>query len=69
MLASGASWPSGLRAQQSVLIQYVCGYEDVPEDLKTAIKMMVAHWYENREAQEMPPEAKRLLWPFRVLIL
>lgn len=72
LLASGGSWPSGLRAQQGFLVEFVAGYGDasaVPEDIKTAILMMVAHWYENREAQEMPAGAKRLLASHRVVSL
>jgi uncharacterized phiE125 gp8 family phage protein len=43
----------------------------VPEAIKTAIKMMVAHWYANREtvaAQQMttvPFAAEHLLMPYR----
>ncbi len=42
-----------LREISSVKISYVAGYGDagdsVPEDIKNAIKLMVAHWYRNRE--------------------
>lgn len=69
LLASGARWPSGLRSQQSVLVRYVAGYggaANVPADIKTAIEMIVAHWYDNREAQELPPGALRTLHPYKV---
>jgi len=59
----------------------VCGYgaaDDVPSDIKHAIKLMVSHLYENREMVnvvvgglamqiEMPNVVKNLLAPYRVL--
>lgn len=34
-----------------VQIDWTCGFgSSVPEDIKTGIKMLVAHWYRNREA-------------------
>ncbi len=45
-------WPSTDDRKQAVEIEFVAGYgettDDVPEDLKTAIKMLVAYIYENR---------------------
>ncbi|HQO33134.1 MAG TPA: head-tail connector protein [bacterium] len=35
-----------------VRIQYTCGYDgaaNVPEEIKHAVKLLVSHWYENRE--------------------
>jgi len=52
MPAYGLSWPS-LRAQMNaVRITYSAGVDDpddVPQTLRTAIRMLLAHWYENRE--------------------
>jgi len=39
---------------------------DVPNLLKTALKLTVAHWFENRESQDIPNEAKRLLQQYKV---
>jgi len=50
--AYNKSWP-GTRAQNgAVTITYIVGeaQDDIAPELKVAIKMMVAHWYENREA-------------------
>ncbi|MBT8449473.1 MAG: head-tail connector protein [Gammaproteobacteria bacterium] len=51
----GNSWPSNIKnTLNPIYIEYVCGYGedsgDVPDDIKWAIFMMVAHYYENREA-------------------
>ncbi len=73
LLNSGKSWPSGLRPFQSILVTFTAGYgataADVPEEIKTAIMLTVAHWYENRGSEEIPPEAKRLLDHYRVMQL
>lgn len=51
--AYGTSWPLVRRMPAAVNITFVCGYGDasaVPADIKHAIKFLVSHWYENREA-------------------
>lgn len=59
----------------AIKVQFVAGYgasaSDVPEAIRTAIKMICAQWYENREAsspqsfQELPNGAQALLRPYR----
>lgn len=55
-LAEGASWPTPANTINAVRVTFVAGYdlEDegavAPSGLFLAIKMMVAHWYLNREA-------------------
>lgn len=54
VLASGQSWPSGtLYPVNPIQVTYVAGYGDegaaVPERMKQAIKLLLGHWYENRE--------------------
>lgn len=49
----GGIWPIIKQQLGSVVITYTAGYgdpKDVPEPIKLAIKMLVAHWYEHREA-------------------
>lgn len=46
-------WPISRPTIDSVRINFTSGYGDAtqtPENVKVAIKMMAAHWYENREA-------------------
>lgn len=60
-------------------IDITCGYgdaEDVPEPLGQAIRMLVAHWYENRaivaaadKVLVLPQSAAALIAPYRVLSL
>ena len=78
MLQSAASWPGDtLEEVNGVRVRFVAGYglaAAVPEPLKMAIKLIVGHWYENREAvavtgaipKEMPMAVDYLLWPYRV---
>ncbi len=47
------SWPAiALRDYNAVCITFVAGWqtpEQVPETIKQAIRLLVGHWYENRE--------------------
>jgi len=50
-----SQWPSeNLRILNPIKIEFIAGYgdnaSDVPEEYKLAIKMLVGHFYENREA-------------------
>lgn len=59
----------------AVTVEFIAGYgpaaDDVPQALRTAISMMVAHWYNHREAAvegqstEIPFGASLLIAPFR----
>lgn len=75
-----AAWPSATRRSDAVEIQYVAGYgdagSDVPDAILKAMKLLVAHWYENREAvvlgtiaTELPVAVKALLSPYRFVTL
>lgn len=77
MPAYGNSWPVTRWQFDAVTIEYVAGYADaasVPESIKAAIKMLVGHWYENRESVvvgqaaplEVPLAVPALLGPFVV---
>ena len=77
-LKDGQSWPDAdLQPVNGVCIEFVCGYgdaEDVPEAIKTAIKLMAAHLYENREIinfssfdlNEIPQSFNALLANYRL---
>lgn len=66
-VSSGASWVS----KASHRVRYDAGYEELPAPIKVAIFMLVAHWYENREAvggtfSDVPTSANALLSTYRV---
>ena len=74
-LRSGATWPVPSRLANGIVIQYVAGYggsaSDVPETIRTAIRQLVAHWYEHRgEASSatapVPLVIQALLEPYRI---
>ena len=54
ILNHNETWPSNRGHFNDIEIIFVCGFgdegSDVPDTLKHAIKMMVSHWNENREA-------------------
>jgi uncharacterized phiE125 gp8 family phage protein len=59
-----------------VTVTYVAGYgdasTDIPEGIRQAVRMMVAHFYENREAvteaklMDVPVGVRHLLMKYRV---
>lgn len=77
-LASGKSWPGAvLRPVNGVCITYVAGYSStaaIPRSWRQALLLMLAHYYEHREAvftgvntsNEVPLGVKSLLWKDRV---
>lgn len=52
-LAPNAYWPSTQSRANAVIVTYVAGYgtaASVPDIDKAAVKLLVANWYDNREA-------------------
>lgn len=54
---SGYTWPTAQVRPDAIAIEYTAGYgsatTDVPETIRHALLMLVAHWYENRENSTM----------------
>ena len=44
------AWPTVADRADAIHIRFVSGYSNVPEQAKQAIKMIVGHYYNNREA-------------------
>lgn len=52
--AYNATWPATRNTGNDVTVTYVAGHSTVstgvPDEVKQAVRMVVAHWYRNREA-------------------
>lgn len=80
VLKDDADWPDpsdNLITSNPVEVEFVAGYgsdaSDVPEDIRSAIRMLFGHLYENRESVvigttgfEVPFSVRSLLWPHRM---
>lgn len=77
-LPYSVEWPSTRGIENAVVVRFVAGYgaaSAVPEKIKSAMKLIIGHLYENREnvvitergsiVQEMPQGAEALMWPYR----
>lgn len=57
VLPYGVSWPSGiLYPSNPITIQHICGWTraaDVPQNIRSAIKLICTDLYKNREGQEL----------------
>ena len=76
-LNADQSWPATYDRADAVAVQYDAGYgdaaADVPEGIRLAARLMVAHWYENRAAvteramSQLPMGIRTLLHKYRVV--
>ncbi len=74
--AYGLSWPSTRSKLNAVEVKFVAGFglaASVPETIKAAIKLLAAHWYENREAttpaqesEPLPMAVDSIVWDERI---
>lgn len=74
-LEDGATWPSTATRPDAVTVTWTCGFgaaADVPPAIVLGAKLLVGHWYANREAvnvgnivSELPFTAAALLNPHR----
>lgn len=63
--AYGLTWPAAnSEAAEPVLVEYTAGYDGstrpFPGQAKQAVRMLTAHWYENREAVLVGTSSKEL---------
>jgi uncharacterized phiE125 gp8 family phage protein len=74
----GESFPSTRSQSSAVTVRFVCGYgaaSDLPSSIVAAMKLLIGHWYVNREAaivsmntatSVIPMGVDQLLWPYRL---
>lgn len=72
--AKNESWPSTDGEPGSVRVRYTAGYASLPGAIRHAAKLLVAHWFLNREATsdtkmvDLPLSIVSLLSPYRHFI-
>jgi len=73
MPAYNVTWPTTIEYPDAVRVTYTAGYADadsVPSAIKSAMLLMIGHWYENRQdsIRRMPTQAEWLLHRYRVKV-
>jgi uncharacterized phiE125 gp8 family phage protein len=72
--AYGQVWPSTRAVVNAVTVRFVAGYSTYPGSILAAMKLLIGHWYEQREAvsvsiganvQTVPIAVDSLLWPYK----
>lgn len=68
-------WPVARSVPNAVIVRFVAGYgaaSTVPAPIKAAMKLLIAHWYAQREAvvvgtitKELEWAVNSLLWPYK----
>lgn len=69
--AWGFSWPGTRYITNAVTVVYVAGYANagaVPETIKTAIKFLACHWYQNREPIAIGSAVSNVPWTVQSLL-
>lgn len=70
VLATGESWPATADRINAVTVRYIAGYAaNVPEDIRQAILMLVAGWFQDREQGAPSQGALRLLDQHRRMVI
>ena len=76
--AYGQSWPETRALTNAVIIEYTAGSgaaADVPDDIVSAIKLLVGHWYADRVSveqlkyEQVPQAAVNLLWKRKLVTI
>lgn len=77
VMPTSAGWPAGtLFDVDSIRVDFTAGFgasADVPDDIRQAIQMLAAHWYETREAvivgttvRKVPFAVDALVGPWKI---
>ncbi len=76
--AKGYAWPTGLRTNDAIEIDYVAGYgdssADIPEPIRQGLLALVGFWFEHRDGAAwetvlppLPIGAVSLWRPYRLI--
>ncbi len=69
--AFGKSWPSARKQFNSVLITYKAGYGDdessMPDEVKRAVKLVVSHYFENRDLVLTANDVEQIEFPMGIM--
>lgn len=79
-LIPNTNWPAPTRKARGIEIDFTAGFgpqaSDVPEPIRSALLLLVAHWYEHRDPLEIdlpetaiPPSVSSILSPYRTVRL
>lgn len=70
--AYGLTYPTTRSVMNAVTVRFTCGYTSCPEGIKAALKLLIGHWYANREAVvvgtisgPLAQTVDALLWPYK----
>jgi uncharacterized phiE125 gp8 family phage protein len=73
IVAGPNGWPKTGDYINAVRVTFTAGYQVVPEPIKIAVRLMIGHWYENREdvvigvtVMKLPNASEMLLAPYKV---
>ena len=71
--AFGKSWPSTRNQFNSVLITYKAGFGDdestMPDEVKRAVKLMVSHYFENRDLVLTANDVEQIEFPIGLMTI
>lgn len=77
LVRAGTQWPKPGKTHAGIEVSFVAGFgsssDDVPQPVRHALLLLVAHWYEHRDPIEIgsdktavPESVSKLLLPYRV---
>lgn len=67
---SGSAWPQTYDRDDAITVTFVAGYgsaSDVPAPIRTAITMLVGHWYDGAPADDVPFGVSDLVGLYRLV--
>lgn len=74
IINQGSTWPTALRDRNAIQIDFKAGYgdnrSDIPEDIKTAIKLFTNEIYNNRcDGSSIPETVKMIAMSYKIMVI